>query len=382
MHSEQTHTGTQQSAAGANSVAVCPNCRAQMPGELRFCRACGFRLGEGVAEFTETVRFDKSPTAATQARATGDAPSGAKTAPPKAVFPKWNTCASVNDWGALARDVHQKVVKNATKHIERQQQKLEEREREERRQEERKPRRRSRWMLWMMLFIIFAVIASNGGFRGTSSSLRGLRERLRALKGSTAAASRSWVGTSDLKTTDKGVTFDKVEPAGSPADKAGLVGGDLITTFDGQPVKSADGLMKLLTATPVGKTVDVIYLRDGETKTTKLTTVSQDEIERIEDMADDSTNGYVGIGGSSERVAIPGTNISGVQLNSIRRNNPAYIAGMRDGDIVIEFDGAPIRTYAELESRTRRAVPDSTVKAVVMRGQERLELLIKVGIDD
>ena len=28
-----------------------------MPRELRFCRNCGFRLGEGPAEYTETVRF-------------------------------------------------------------------------------------------------------------------------------------------------------------------------------------------------------------------------------------------------------------------------------------------------------------------------------------
>src|SRR4030095_1922189 len=34
------------------------NCHSAMPSELRFCRNCGFRLGEGVAEYTETVRFD------------------------------------------------------------------------------------------------------------------------------------------------------------------------------------------------------------------------------------------------------------------------------------------------------------------------------------
>ena len=32
-----------------------------MPTELRFCRNCGFRLGEGSAEYTETVRFQNVP---------------------------------------------------------------------------------------------------------------------------------------------------------------------------------------------------------------------------------------------------------------------------------------------------------------------------------
>src|SRR6185503_10848777 len=38
-------------------LTTCSNCRSAMPSELRFCRNCGFRLGEGVAEYTETVRF-------------------------------------------------------------------------------------------------------------------------------------------------------------------------------------------------------------------------------------------------------------------------------------------------------------------------------------
>ena len=33
-----------------------------MPLGLRFCRNCGFRLGEGTAEYTETVRFEDRPT--------------------------------------------------------------------------------------------------------------------------------------------------------------------------------------------------------------------------------------------------------------------------------------------------------------------------------
>ncbi len=47
-------------------------------------------------------------------------------------------------------------------------------------------------------------------------------------------------------TTEGGVTFDNVEPPGWPADKAGLVGGDIITTFDGQPVQTDDEMTELL----------------------------------------------------------------------------------------------------------------------------------------
>src|SRR5918992_1188352 len=39
------------------NLTTCSNCQSAMPSELRFCRNCGFRLGEGLAEYTETVRF-------------------------------------------------------------------------------------------------------------------------------------------------------------------------------------------------------------------------------------------------------------------------------------------------------------------------------------
>ncbi|HEX7997206.1 MAG TPA: PDZ domain-containing protein [Pyrinomonadaceae bacterium] len=381
MPIESAHSDTHRKSAAAATATVCPNCRTAMPSEMRFCRQCGFRLGEGVAEFTETVRFEKRPPSAAQ-------PEGQAASAPHASAkpaPNWDSCASINEWGALAVDMSQKAILKATKHLEEQRQKHERKQKQPQQRKQQPPREarhRSSFTGWLIMIIIISVIASGGFIR--LSGLRELRESLRGLssRSSSARASRSWVGTSVFKTSDGGVTFDKVEPAGSPADKAGLVGGDVITSFDGQAVKNGDELRKLLTATPVGKTVDVVYLRDGETRTTKLTTVSEDEVERLGDAADNRVRGYVGIGGSSEQVRIPGTNISGVRLDSIRRNNPAYIAGMRDGDIVIEFDGVPTRTYAELESRTRRAAPDSTVKAVVMRGAERIEMLIKVGIDD
>src|SRR5258705_2438982 len=40
---------------------TCRNCHMPMPVGLRFCRNCGFRLGEGSAEYTETVRFQNAP---------------------------------------------------------------------------------------------------------------------------------------------------------------------------------------------------------------------------------------------------------------------------------------------------------------------------------
>jgi S1-C subfamily serine protease len=81
-------------------------------------------------------------------------------------------------------------------------------------------------------------------------------------------------------------------------------------------------------------------------------------------------------------VAVPGTNLYGVQLGGVERNSAAGLSGLREKDIAIEFDGASISSVEDFAARIKRATPGSTIKAVVMRGTERLEIPVRVGQDD
>jgi S1-C subfamily serine protease len=176
--------------------------------------------------------------------------------------------------------------------------------------------------------------------------------------------------------------FDYVEAPGQPADKAGLVGGDVITTFDGQTIHSDDEMMSLLSHTPIGKTVDITFLRDGEPKTTRLTTVSREEYDRLMRVFNNRPEGKGQFGyddGATERVPIEGTKISGVRVNSISQSRPADLAGIKNGDIIIEFDGIPMRTPQELRARIRRAIPYTTVDVAIVRGNERMVIPVKMG---
>jgi S1-C subfamily serine protease len=240
-------------------------------------------------------------------------------------------------------------------------------------------RRRGRMsgMTWMFLGLLIFFIAA----AGFTAIIRPIRQNISA-EIAKQAAPRSYVGVGSFDTTEGGVTFDNVEPPGSPADKAGLVGGDIVTIFDGQGVTSEDEIMDLLGRTPVGKTVDVVYVRDGETKTTKLTTVSKEEFDRLARQFSNRPEGKGRFGfddDNVERVPIPGTKMFGVRLDEVTASLPADMAGIKEGDIVIEFDGVPIRTPDELSSRVNRALPYSTVKVVVMRGTEKIEIPVKMG---
>jgi len=300
-----------------------------MPSELRFCRNCGFRLGEGPAEYTETVRFQNAPP--------GTLPRN----------------------GAAQFQQHQYGGMTAAPGC-----------------QMRKRQRRMSGMSWMFICLLIFFVAA----AGFTAIIRPIRKNVRVQFA--PSSPRAYAGVNSFDTTDGGVTFDNVEPPGSPADKAGLVGGDVITTVDGQAIHSDDEMTELLARTPIGKTLDVIYLRDGETKNAKLTTISREELDRLNSSYRSRPEGRGQFGyedGEAERVPIPGTKMFGVRLGEILSNRPADIAGVKAGDIVIEFDGVPIRTSDEFLSRVRRALPYSTVKLVVMRGEERIEIPVKMG---
>jgi S1-C subfamily serine protease len=190
-----------------------------------------------------------------------------------------------------------------------------------------------------------------------------------------------YFGIDEFKTAKNGgVTFNNVYPPDSPTDKAGLVGGDVITAFDGRETKDKDALIDLLGLTPVGKTVDVTYLRDGESRNTKLTTISAEQFEKLVTDFESRSEGHGAFGFEFPELAyIQGRSFLGVRLKAVTANGPAALAGIQDDDIVIEFDGVPIRTRDEFMNRVRRAIPYTTVKVVLFRGPEQLEIPVKIG---
>ncbi|MGI8656469.1 MAG: PDZ domain-containing protein [Pyrinomonadaceae bacterium] len=423
----------------ANAVTTtCLNCRAAMPREMRFCRACGQRLGEGLAEYVETIRFDQSPRAA-------DYVGQRARAAASDVSPQRETATDygVKNFGARVADdvVHgtfkgvEELFKNLEKHFKQNHVKISAQtsrlpsfgcgvnavrfNRQKNETGVRTKKRGAHWLTWMsfwivigLFFTVFINLTSSDSRRRTPESrvaasrareaTIAVRQKIAALReaalnvreeiiADTTNGTRSMIGVSGLKSittgdNDKGGAFiESVSVPGSPADKAGLVGGDIVTSFDNQFVKSAGDMRKLLAATPAGKSVDVIFLRDGEAKHTTLVTAAKDQVEQLTDTWEKAADkqGTLGLDDSDfARVAVPGTSIYGVQLGEVARNSAAGLSGLREKDLLIEFDGAPIRTVEEFAARIKRAAPGKTIKAVVMRGAERLEIPVVMGQDD
>jgi S1-C subfamily serine protease len=237
-------------------------------------------------------------------------------------------------------------------------------------------RRRMGWKgttwLWIALIFIFGM----GGMMSLA------RKGGHIPQPPVIAFDRSYVGVDDFRTTDGGATFKNVEPPGSPADKAGLVGGDIVTSFDGHQIRAAGEVTDLLGNIPIGKTVEVVYLRDGNFHLTQLTTISRDENKRLEREFDHRPDGQGKFGFEQRRMTIirqPDTKTFGVRIDWVETNSPADLFGIKRGDIITDFDNVPIRTPAEFYMRVRRTIPYTTVNITLLRDLQKIVIPVKIG---
>jgi len=98
---------------------------------------------------------------------------------------------------------------------------------------------------------------------------KALADRLKTGQG---AAPTAFLGVSTTETSDGSGGAEVVSlVTGGPAQKAGLAVGDLIVTFDGKPVATADALSGLVQGRQPGDTVQVVVERNGSSRTVSVT---------------------------------------------------------------------------------------------------------------
>jgi len=76
--------------------------------------------------------------------------------------------------------------------------------------------------------------------------------------------------SSETGATPLNVVIEQVR-ANSPASRAGLIKGDVVTVFDGQRVLNANQFSRLVEETPPGWTVKMTIVRDGKVRQLSIT---------------------------------------------------------------------------------------------------------------
>src|SRR5215469_16457241 len=70
---------------------------------------------------------------------------------------------------------------------------------------------------------------------------------------------------------------------------------------------------------------------------------------------------------------------SGVLVSDVMKGGPAEAAGLKAGDIIVEFNGTPIKDVVELQKKVAGVQPGQGTPLVVLRDKATTPLTVKVG---
>jgi serine protease Do len=160
---------------------------------------------------------------------------------------------------------------------------------------------------------------------------------------------------------DNGALLIDIVPD-SPADRAGLKRGDLITHIDEHTVKNAADLKNTIGMYQPGTRVKVAIERDGENKTYVV------ELTSLEESAK-SASGTLFEGLKLQnlddryryRLRIP-DDVEGVLVTEVDSESDAAAQGIRPGDVIVQLENDPVSSLASLSKAVKKA--DGKLKRV------------------
>ncbi|PSL49630.1 serine protease Do [Chitinophaga niastensis] len=212
-------------------------------------------------------------------------------------------------------------------------------------------------------------------------------------------ANKALLGVMTEKAAATGITV-KSTAKGSPADKAGIKAGDIITKVDDEKMNEPAELFETIGKHQPGDKITVTYIRD---KKEKKVVVTLDE--RKEENARSwkmypplssfgngnnsfsfppAPRGHQGLGYLEEEAVKLGLQVQdtendeGAQVIDIAPASPAEEAGFKKDDIVTDLAGNTIKTTKDLSRAYRENRIKGTITATVKRNGQTQTLEIKI----
>ena len=180
----------------------------------------------------------------------------------------------------------------------------------------------------------------------------------------------------DNDAADEGAVVRDVRP-GSPAESAAFAEGDIMVEFDGERVRSARHLTRLVQDTPAGRTVGTVVMRDGHRVELEVTPepASSDMaavVGRVGERLDNNTRvlpdagrnfaydfrtrlGPVRLGVNVQELSPQLADYFGVDdgvlVSSVDEESAAADAGLQAGNVITSVDGRSVADSANLRRR-------------------------------
>jgi serine protease Do len=207
---------------------------------------------------------------------------------------------------------------------------------------------------------------------------------------------RGWIGVEIQKVTPDiadGLGMAKAEGAlvaapqrGSPAAKAGIEAGDVITSVNGAPIKDAHELARTISGMAPGTSARIGLLRHGRNTTVSLTLGKLPSLKEARAdprqsegrRAADATRLGLSLAPAS---SVAGAGESGVVVAAVDPSGPAAEHGLQTGDIILDVGGKAVSTPVEVHNAVRDARKSGkrTVLFRVQSGEASRFVALPVG---
>ncbi len=177
--------------------------------------------------------------------------------------------------------------------------------------------------------------------------------------------------TLKLKDKDKSGVLIADVSEGDPADKAGLKSGDIVTEINGKPVKDTHGLLLMIAEFPVGETIKVKIVRDGQEKVFPITIAERTEKSETA-FAQQSGEAF----GMTVQEITPeiaqhlGLSIKkGIIVVDVQEGSVAEEVGIQPQDIILSVNKIKITTMKEYQKEIAKAGEKGSILLLIKRGK-------------
>ncbi|WP_298923656.1 DegQ family serine endoprotease [uncultured Ramlibacter sp.] len=240
------------------------------------------------------------------------------------------------------------------------------------------------------------IYSRSGGFMGISFAIP-IDEAIRVaeqLRSPTGRVSRGRIGVQiDQVTKDvaesiglgkpQGALVRSVE-SGSPADKAGVEAGDIITKFDGKAIEKATDLPRLVGNTKPGTKSTLTVFRRGGSKDLGVQ-IAEIEPEKVATKApakDDKPKGSP----AAQSIGLVVSDLPEAQKKELKLKGGVKVesvaeaaarAGIREGDIIVAIGNTEVGSLREFDAVVAKVDKTKPVPVLLRRGELATYLLIR-----
>ena len=204
---------------------------------------------------------------------------------------------------------------------------------------------------------------------------------------------RGWLGVS-IQDVDRNLadSFGLDRPRGaliaqvgkeSPAERAGLLSGDVIVQFDGEDIETSADLPHVVGLIAPGTLCTVNIIRDGSEQTLEVEVggLSADQVARVDaGVSEDGALVLLGMRvAPADSAALAEMGLAGgVVITEVEPGSAAAASGVREGDILTRFGSTAVTRMRDLEEASEGLTPGASVPLRLIRGGSPLFIGIRI----